>query len=74
MKHRFGLVRYPGGKSKLLGEIIARLGRMCQRLGPAAEYREPFFGAGAVGLAFLGRNPPVRSAWVNDRDPAMSAL
>jgi DNA adenine methylase len=68
------LMRYPGGKSKLLGEVTGRLGRLCRRLGPDAEYREPFFGAGAVGLAFLGRNTPVRSAWINDRDPAMAAL
>lgn len=74
MKRQLGLIRYPGGKSKLLGEITTRLGRMCRRLGPEAEYREPFFGAGAVGLAFLRRNRRIRSAWVNDRDPAMSAL
>lgn len=74
MKRQAGLIRYPGGKSKLLAEVTTRLGRMRRHVGPDAEYREPFFGAGAVGLAFLGRNPPVGSAWLNDRDPAMSAL
>ncbi len=74
MKRQLSLIRYPGGKSKLLGEITGRLRRMFRRLGPDAEYREPFFGAGAVGLALLGYNPSVRCAWVNDCDPAMAAL
>ncbi len=74
MVRQLSLIRYPGGKSKLLGEITGRLRRMSRRLGPDAEYREPFFGAGAVGLALLGYNPPVRSAWVNDCDPAMASL
>ncbi|OJW27354.1 MAG: hypothetical protein BGO49_27610 [Planctomycetales bacterium 71-10] len=74
MMRQSGLIRYPGGKRKLLGEIMTRLAQMRRHLGPDAEYREPFFGAGAVGLAFLGHNPAARNAWLNDRDPAMAAL
>jgi DNA adenine methylase len=66
------LIRYPGSKKKLAGEIIAEFP-------PEAslplwmdsggwEYREPFFGAGAVGFAILERLPPACSAWINDID------
>jgi site-specific DNA-adenine methylase len=41
---------------------------MFLELGPDAEYREPFFGGGAVGLAFLNEHPG-RPAWLNDGDP-----
>ena len=70
----FGLIRYPGGKSKLLKVINSRLQRMVAELGPDAEYREPFFGAGAVGLSLLAANPGIKRAWLNDADPAMAAL
>lgn len=69
-----GLIRYPGGKSKLLNVIASRLQRMFADLGPDAEYREPFFGAGAVGLFLLAANPGIRRTWLNDADPAMAAL
>jgi site-specific DNA-adenine methylase len=69
-----GLLRYPGGKGKLLKEILSRLQRMCSILGPDVEFREPFFGGGAVGLTVLSQDQPVRRAWINDRDPAMAAL
>ena len=69
-----GLIRYPGGKAKLLKHINSRLQRMVADLGPDAEYREPFFGAGAVGLSLLAANPGIKRAWLNDADPAMAAL
>ena len=69
-----GLIRYPGGKAKLLKHINSRLERMVSDLGSDAEYREPFFGAGAVGLSLLAGNQRIRRAWLNDADPAMSAL
>lgn len=68
-----GLIRYPGGKGKLLKEIFPRLTRMATACGPRAEYREPFFGGGAVGLSLLSSGP-TRKAWLNDRDPTMAAL
>jgi DNA adenine methylase len=69
-----GLIRYPGGKSKLWKVINSRLRRMFADVGPDAEYREPFFGAGAVGLSLLADHPGIRRAWLNDADPAMAAL
>lgn len=69
-----GLIRYPGGKTRLCKVINSRLNRMFASLRPDAEYREPFFGAGAIGLSLLSENPAIRRAWINDVDPAMAAL
>lgn len=69
-----GLIRYPGGKSKLLRVITSRLHNMLADVGPDAEYREPFFGAGAVGLSLLAANSGIKRAWLNDADPGMAAL
>lgn len=72
------LIRYPGSKAKLSGEILGHFPwGLRSELGAATrpvEYREPFFGAGAVGFnvfKFIDRNTPV---WINDADPAMVAL
>ncbi len=66
-----GFFRYPGGKTKLLTPIIGRL----RANGEAAEYREPFFGGGSVGLK-LFEGPPrsLRSVWLNDKDPGIACL
>ena len=69
-----GLIRYPGGKAKLLTAINSRLQRMFGDIGPDAEYREPFFGAGSVGLFLLAANPGIKRAWLNDADPGIAAL
>ena len=69
-----GLIRYPGGKTKLLRVINSRLQRMFSEVGMTAEFREPFLGGGAVGLSLLAENQAIRRAWLNDRDPAMAAL
>jgi DNA adenine methylase len=68
-----GLLRYPGGKTKLVRTIAARLESFLRELSPSAEYREPFLGSGAVALSFL-QHQAGRPAWINDRDPAMAAL
>ena len=69
-----GLIRYPGGKAKLLKLINTRLQRMFSEVGMTAEFREPFLGGGAVGLSLLAENQGIRRAWLNDRDAAMAAL
>jgi DNA adenine methylase len=69
-----GIIRYPGGKSKLLKVINSRLQQMVADVGPDAEFREPFLGSGAVALAVLSQNPRVSRAWINDRDPGMAVL
>jgi DNA adenine methylase len=67
-----GLLRYPGGKTNVVGQITSRLQAMFAGLSPSAEYREPFIGSGAVAISLLQRQPG--PAWINDRDPAMAAL
>ena len=69
-----GFIRYPGGKSKLRKVINIRLQRMFADLDSNAEYREPFFGAGAVGLSLLAENPAIKRAWLKDADPGIAAL
>lgn len=55
-----GFFRYPGGKSKLHKDIIKKLQGNFK-----LQYREPFFGGGAIGLKLL---PFVENIWINDKD------
>ena len=65
-------LRYPGSKAKLLDAIVKnfptnmRLPLWADRAG--WEYREPFFGSGAIGLDVLAALPSSVSAWINDKD------
>lgn len=72
------LIRYPGSKAKIASQIVAKFpSYMAGELfhaGDPPEYREPFFGAGAVGfecLQGISRKCRVR---LNDIDPHMQAL
>lgn len=66
------LIRYPGSKEKLADAIIKRMPHevQCQLWSSAVrwEYREPFFGAGAVGLRILKHLHPDCKIWLNDID------
>ncbi len=55
-------LRYPGGKSKALKQILP--------LAPLEfeEFREPFIGGGSVFIA-LKQNFPNKKYWINDLDP-----
>lgn len=64
------LLPYPGGKAKLLKPVLLELLR-CDR---TYEYREPFFGGGAVGLSYAAATPDVQKMWLNDKDPGISSL
>ncbi len=66
------LIRYPGGKAKLLPQIRQRLEEKinCDDL----EYREPFFGGGAVGISYMASNPVNRKVWINDKDVGIACL
>jgi DNA adenine methylase len=68
-KHR-SLLRYPGGKAKLLKPLLFEL----LRHNRTYEYREPFFGGGAVGLGYLAADPNARKVWLNDRDVGIASL
>jgi DNA adenine methylase len=66
------LLRYPGGKSKLRLQITLSLREVANR--SDHEYREPFFGGGAVGLGLLLSDSPPTQIWINDADPGIAAL
>lgn len=61
--------RYPGGKAKLANEIAPRLER---HLSHDIQYREPFFGWGAIGLRLLRTNQ-LSSIWINDKHPGVAS-
>jgi DNA adenine methylase len=75
------ILRYPGSKAKLAAQIIGtvpdsfHLAR-CRRAhaGTATEYREPFFGSGALGLEVISRLPDGVRVWINDLDPGVYAI
>lgn len=66
------MIRYPGSKDKIVRAIQKRFPDSL-RIGGVftahyQEYREPFFGAGAVGLRVLQKLRPDHKVWLNDRD------
>lgn len=68
-------MRYPGSKAKIVKKLIRAIpSNVMDPLfhSEKLEYREPFFGAGALGLEVLNRGLPDRSAvWINDIDLGM---
>lgn len=72
------VIRYPGSKAKLADEIIDRFpDRMKCALWTTAhkwEYREPFFGAGAVGFRVMRHLNDSARVWINDLDYGMVCL
>ncbi len=68
------LFRYPGGKKKIARQITKIIaGHLEQTAHANYEYREPFFGSGAIGFEVLNRIK-LRRAWFNDRDPAICCV
>jgi len=73
------LIRYPGSKDKMTGQIQEYFpDHLRLQLFAASgdrEYREPFFGAGSVGIRLITDvlNPGCR-VWLNDKDPALVAM
>lgn len=72
------VIRYPGSKAKLAKAIISLFPKQLWRdlFTPDLkwDYREPFFGAGAVGFRVLHDLERHSSVWLNDIDPGMVAL
>jgi DNA adenine methylase len=63
------ILRYPGGKWRLRKPILARLARYQGW----RQYREPFVGAGAIGIAMAESHPHL-PIWVNDLDIGIYCL
>jgi len=72
MANKFGLIRYPGSKAKLCGPILdAMPDEIVLGLWSNAhawEYREPFFGSGAIGFRIMDSLSARCRVWLNDRD------
>ncbi|KKM75066.1 hypothetical protein LCGC14_1394020 [marine sediment metagenome] len=72
------LIRYPGSKAKLAVQIVAAFpDEMRVELWAHAskwEYREPFFGAGAIGFQVFGIMPAGATVELNDKDYWISSL
>ena len=52
-------LRYPGGKSRAIAQIIRHISASFD------EYREPFVGGGALFVYLKQRNPSLK-VWIND--------
>lgn len=79
MTTRFGLIRYPGSKAKIADRLIRLFPQelsnpLFQSAVSKIDYREPFFGGGAVGFRWMDALPDRSSVWINDIDPGMAAL
>lgn len=72
------MIRYPGSKDKITKKLLRFFPeQLMDELfqGKRIEYREPFFGGGAVGMRVLRRNIPARAnVWLNDKDFGMACL
>jgi len=69
------MLRYPGGKDKLKGYLIDPISCFFknQKNSLDYEYREPFFGGGAIGLDLLKKDL-FKNIWINDKDYSLSCL
>ena len=72
------MIRYPGSKDKIADAIIRRFPDALSIGGifneDSLEYREPFFGGGAVGFRVLDTLSAKNSVWLNDKDFGISCL
>jgi DNA adenine methylase len=65
-----GIMRYPGGKTFLVNQILSILHSLLVEDSEIVEYREPFLGGGVVALNALSLLP-FQSAVLNDIDMGM---
>lgn len=66
--------RYPGGKNKIINPILDKIENITSKL-EKFQYREPFFGAGSVGVNVLKKlNTKIDNVWINDKDIGIACL
>lgn len=71
------MIRYPGSKAKIATPIMARFPSSIMDAlfqGSTIEYREPFFGGGAIGWQMLDKFPSRCRIWLNDKDYGLVCL
>lgn len=72
MSNKFGLIRYPGSKAKLCKPIIDAMPEEIVldiwSHEHMWEYREPFFGSGAIGFRIMNSLSAKCKVWLNDCD------
>lgn len=71
------MIRYPGSKAKITRQILSHFPH--EFMAPLwqqrrLEYREPFFGGGAIGFAVLKQLPNRAHIWINDKDYGIACL
>ncbi len=67
------LFRYPGGKTKLRKQILEAVKAVASE-NDITDFREPFFGGGAIGLSALKEIPSVTKISINDRNVPLASL
>ena len=68
------LFRYPGGKGKIKNIISEKIVDFyASSENEYTEFREPFFGAGAISFDVL-KKCKLDCIWINDKDPAIAAI
>jgi DNA adenine methylase len=70
MKSVLSVLRYPGGKSRMLGSLAPYILGMLQG---EKSYGEPFVGGGSIALYVANRFPDMRLC-LNDKDPLIAGL
>lgn len=69
------MLRYPGGKDKLKNYIVKPIACFYNLKSNSKkyEYREPFFGGGAVGIELIKKDL-FKKVWINDKDISLCYL
>jgi len=68
------LLRYPGGKSRLLSHIVPCITDQVENNQNILCYCEPFLGAGSIAFSILKKDNHIKKIILNDRDYALSCL
>jgi len=68
------LLRYPGGKSRLLSHIVPCISDQVENNQNILCYCEPFLGSGSIAFSVLKKSNHIKKIILNDKDYALSCL